>query len=135
MSVLSYPRVYFHGHMAWDVCTANNNDYVPTYDFAHAALDWEYLATKGITPENFRDEFRKWVVKPNSDTCPPADPGDPTVDNCGPDGQRKANEKPGLVFFVMRPHVTNGVNRRNGPEGGGDGGENHPQGFQGQSQL
>ncbi|HKF57663.1 MAG TPA: hypothetical protein VKJ45_19555 [Blastocatellia bacterium] len=31
MSVLSFPRIYFNGYMAWDPPTANNKDYMPVY--------------------------------------------------------------------------------------------------------
>jgi hypothetical protein len=84
MSVLSFPRLYFHGFMEWDVNTANNNDYLPTYDGADAALDWSFLARQNppITQENFRDTFRPWVIRPAGDSCPPSDPGSPTPDNC-----------------------------------------------------
>jgi hypothetical protein len=82
MSVLSFPRIYFNGYMGWDPPTANNNDYQPIYDAANAALDWDYLASKGITPENFKEKFRPWDIRPDSDTCPPAAPGVRTVDTC-----------------------------------------------------
>ena len=87
MSVLSFPRIYFKGYMQWNVDTANNNDYVPTYDATNAALDWDYLATQNppITPENFATAFRPWVILPNSDACPApptTPPTPPTQDNC-----------------------------------------------------
>lgn len=88
MSVLSFPRIYVSGFMQWDVCTANNNDYVPVYAMADAALDWTYLDQFGITPENFRDRFRPWVIDPSkdvvvndgaSDNCPACAGGDPNT--------------------------------------------------------
>src|SRR5215831_9523629 len=71
MSVLSFPRIYFNGYMAWDPPTANNNDYMPVYDGPGAGLDWSFLATQGITPDNFSTAFRQWMMKAHSDTCPP----------------------------------------------------------------
>ncbi|HET9226063.1 MAG TPA: hypothetical protein VFR31_05320 [Thermoanaerobaculia bacterium] len=87
MSVLSFPRIYFNGYMQWNVDTTNNNDYVPLYDAADAALDWAYLATMEppITPSNFQEAFRPWVVKPTSDSCPPSQPPPPNQDNCNDD--------------------------------------------------
>ena len=87
MSVLSFPRIYFNGYMQWNVDTTNNNDYVPLYDAADAALDWAYLATMEppITPANFQEAFRPWVVKPTSDSCPPSQPPPPNQDNCNDD--------------------------------------------------
>lgn len=82
MSVLSFPRIYFNGYMAWDVATANNNDYQPIYDAPNAQLDWSYLSTHGITPDNFQTTFRQWVITPQFDTCPPASPGAATMDTC-----------------------------------------------------
>ncbi|MCI0487223.1 MAG: hypothetical protein L0229_11555 [Blastocatellia bacterium] len=82
MSVLSFPRIYFSGYMGWDPPTANNNDYLPVYDGPNASLDWSYLATQGITPDNFKTEFRKWVIKSHTDTCPPSKPGASTPDTC-----------------------------------------------------
>lgn len=82
MSVLSFPRIYFTGYMAWDPATANNNDYLPIYDGPNAALDWSYLGTQGITPENFQAEFRQWVIRSHTDTCPPDPPNAATVDTC-----------------------------------------------------
>lgn len=87
MSVLSFPRIYFNGYMQWNVDTTNNNDYVPVYDAADAALDWAYLATQEppITPSNFQQAFRPWVIKPTSDSCPPSQPPPPNQDNCNDD--------------------------------------------------
>ncbi|MCU1229870.1 MAG: hypothetical protein JWO97_2754, partial [Acidobacteria bacterium] len=64
MSVLSFPRIYFKGFMEWDPCTFNNNDWsqFPTYDPTNAALNWEFLATHQITPENFTETFRPWAI-------------------------------------------------------------------------
>ena len=64
MSVLSFPRIYFQGYMSWDPCTFNNNDWqeFPTYDGVHAALSWPFLATQGITPQNFYTTFRPWAI-------------------------------------------------------------------------
>jgi hypothetical protein len=83
MSVLSFPRLYFQGYMQWDVCTSNNNDYVPVYDAANAELDWAFLGqlTPPITPENFRDSFRPWAIQPYDDSCPKSTEGD--SDSCG----------------------------------------------------
>jgi hypothetical protein len=65
MSVLSFPRIYFKGFMEWDPCTFNNNDWqeFQTYDAANAALNWSFLATQGITPDNFTTTFRPWAIK------------------------------------------------------------------------
>ncbi|HEV7509564.1 MAG TPA: hypothetical protein VGS07_32115 [Thermoanaerobaculia bacterium] len=84
MSVLSFPRIYFQGYMQWDVCTSNNNDYVPVYDAANAALDWAFLGQlqPPITPDNFRDEFRPWAIEPYKDSCPSPDD---VSDNCSSD--------------------------------------------------
>jgi hypothetical protein len=64
MSVLSFPRIYFKGFMEWDPCTFNNNDWsqFPTYDPTNAALNWEFLVTHQITPENFTETFRPWAI-------------------------------------------------------------------------
>jgi len=64
MSVLSFPRIYFKGMMSWDPCTFNNNDWqeFPTYDGVNAALNWPFLATQGITPQNFYSTFRPWAI-------------------------------------------------------------------------
>lgn len=64
MSVLSFPRIYFKGYMEWDPCTFNNNDWqeFQTYDATNAALNWQFLATQGITPENFTTTFRPWAI-------------------------------------------------------------------------
>jgi len=72
MSVLGFPRVYFNGYMEWDVCTANNNDYVEMYAQADAALNWDFLAKQDppITRENFKQLFMPWVIKPHDDSCP-----------------------------------------------------------------
>jgi len=72
MSVLAFPRVYFNGYMEWDVCTANNNDYVEMYAQADAALNWDYLAKQDppITRENFKQTFMPWVIQPHDDSCP-----------------------------------------------------------------
>lgn len=79
MSVLSFPRIYFQGFMEWDPCTFNNNDWqeFPTYDGVNAALNWPFLATQGITPQNFYSTFRPWAIALQSD-CAPNDqpPGD-----------------------------------------------------------
>ncbi len=87
MSVLAFPRLYFNGYMQWNVDTTNNNDYVPVYDAADAALDWAYLATMEppITPSNFQEAFRPWVVKPTGDACPPSQLPPPNQDNCNDD--------------------------------------------------
>lgn len=79
MSVLSFPRIYFSGFMEWNQNTSNNNDYVPTYDPANAALTWDFLAQQQppITRENFRETFRPWVIKPLADVVA----GGPS-DNC-----------------------------------------------------
>jgi hypothetical protein len=67
MSVLSFPRIYFKGYLGWDPCTFNNNDFMPTYDAANAALNWSFLQTQGqvppgITPGNFTTTFRPWGI-------------------------------------------------------------------------
>jgi hypothetical protein len=87
MSVLSFPRIYFNGYMQWNVDTTNNNDYVPVYDAADAALDWAYLATMEppITPSNFQTAFRPWVIRPTSDSCPPTPLPAVNQDNCNDD--------------------------------------------------
>ncbi len=83
MSVLAFPRIYFHGFMEWDPTTANNNDYLPTYAASEAGLDWDFLAKQDppITPENFRETFRPWAIDPHSDTCPDPSAG-PNDDSC-----------------------------------------------------
>lgn len=85
MSVLSFPRIYFQGYLEWDVCTSNNNDYLPVYDAATAALDWAFLANvqPPITPENFRDSFRPWAIEPYRDSCPQSTEG--PSDSCSSD--------------------------------------------------
>jgi hypothetical protein len=80
MSVLLFPRIYFKGYMGWDPPTSNNNDYLPVYDIPDAALDWDYLGTQGITPDNFREIFRPWMIKPHVDSCP--DPNAGPSDTC-----------------------------------------------------
>ncbi len=76
MSVLSFPRIYFNGYVAWDPTTANNNDYLPVYDATNVDLDWVYLAEKGITRENFQDMFRPWMIRPQHDVCENSSPSD-----------------------------------------------------------
>lgn len=75
MSVLSFPRIYFRGFMEWDPCTFNNNDWskFPTYDPTNAALNWPFLATQNITPQNFTQTFRPWAItlqKDDADSPP-----------------------------------------------------------------
>ena len=72
MSVLSFPRIYFKGMMSWDPCTFNNNDWqeFPTYDGVNAALNWPFLATQGITPQNFYSTFRPWAIALQPDWLP-----------------------------------------------------------------
>ena len=104
MSVLSFPRIYFKGYMGWDPTTANNNDYLPTYDMANAALNWEFVKEFGFTeealhenPTKFREDFREWIIQPEEDSCPqgsapdkdscttckePSDPAKTTAENC-----------------------------------------------------
>ena len=69
MSVLSFPRIYFKGSMGWDPCTFNNNDWqeFPTYDGVNASLNWPFLATQGITPQNFYSTFRPWAIAQQQD--------------------------------------------------------------------
>ena len=62
MSVLSFPRIYFQGFIAWDPPTGNNNDQFPTYAFDKAALNWPYLKQFGIDQSNFRTTFPKWFT-------------------------------------------------------------------------
>jgi hypothetical protein len=70
MSVLSFPRIYFKGYMAWDPCTFNNNDWAkfPTYDPVNAALNWPFLSSQGITPDNFTTTFRPWAITLQDDS-------------------------------------------------------------------
>jgi len=70
MSVLSFPRIYFKGYMEWDPCTFNNNDFqiFPTYDPVNVALTWPFLATQGITRDNFIAAFRPWAIALQDDT-------------------------------------------------------------------
>ena len=77
MSVLSFPRIYFQGYMEWDPCTFNNNDWqeFPTYDGVNAALNWPFLATQGITPQNFPSTFRPWAIGLQPD-CVDQPPGE-----------------------------------------------------------
>jgi hypothetical protein len=98
MSVLSFPRIYFSGYMAWDPATANNNDYLPVSDGPNASLDWGYLSGMGVTgplgptgPAGgtgpFPPAFRSWVLGGEPDPCPAYNP--PTADtssDCGPAG-------------------------------------------------
>ncbi len=63
MSVLAVPRLYFRGFSSWNPATTNNNDQWPTYDFSSASLNWDYLATQGITRKNFRQAFPAWSQK------------------------------------------------------------------------
>jgi hypothetical protein len=61
--------------MEWDPCTLNNNDWsaFPTYDSTNAALNWQFLATQNITPDNFTTTFRPWAIglqNDNSDSPP-----------------------------------------------------------------
>jgi hypothetical protein len=69
MSVLSFPRIYFKGFIGWDPCTFNNNDWqeFPTYDGVNVALNWQFLATQGITPDNYPRTFRPWAIKLQKD--------------------------------------------------------------------
>lgn len=63
MSVLSVPRIFFKGQMAWNPATMNNNDQWPTYDFVNANLNWDFLATQQppITPGNAEQVFPTWA--------------------------------------------------------------------------
>lgn len=72
MSVLSFPRIYFKGYIGWDPCTFNNNDWqqFQTYDAANAELNWDFLASQGVTPENFQQTFRPWAITLQDDTNP-----------------------------------------------------------------
>lgn len=80
MSVLSFPRIYFKGYISWDPSTVNNNDYWQTYAAAQAALDWQFLqnapgltaiGATTISPENFRETFRRWAIIP--EVTPPSE--------------------------------------------------------------
>ncbi|HEY2324337.1 MAG TPA: hypothetical protein VGJ82_15875 [Thermoanaerobaculia bacterium] len=77
MSVLSFPRIFFQGFMEWDPCTFNNNDWseFQTYDPVNAALNWSFLKSEGITPQNFQTTFRPWAIKLQQDASdnPPGD--------------------------------------------------------------
>ena len=77
MSVLTFPRIYFKGHIGWDPCTFNNNDWqeFQTYDPTGVALNWAFLATQGpqpggITPANFTTTFRPWAIALQEDNNP-----------------------------------------------------------------
>lgn len=63
MSVLSIPRIFFKGYAQWDPCTTNNNDQWPTYAFARAELNWDFLAQQvpPITRQNFQTTFPTWA--------------------------------------------------------------------------
>lgn len=76
MSILSLPRIYFNGFMQWDVCTANNNDYVPVYAMSESGLNWDYLEQFGVTPDNFQQTFRPWVINPSNDVVVNSSPSD-----------------------------------------------------------
>lgn len=82
MSVLSFPRLYFNGRLSWDPTTANNNDYVASYAAADGELDWHYLESQGVTPENFRTEFRPWAMRAHADLCNTE--AKPNADECAP---------------------------------------------------
>jgi hypothetical protein len=71
MSVLSFPRAYFKGFLSWDPCTFNNNDWqaFQTFDGVNAALNWPFLATQGITQQNFYTTFRPWAIKLQPDNA------------------------------------------------------------------
>ena len=47
-----------------------NNDWTefPTYDATNAALNWQFLATQSITPENFTTTFRPWTIALQKDS-------------------------------------------------------------------
>jgi hypothetical protein len=81
MSVLSFPRIYFQGYLSWDPCTFNNNDFGedPTYAAAESSLNWSFLQTQGITPENFQTTFRPWAITLQPDPGPPSSPSGPAV--------------------------------------------------------
>lgn len=46
MSILSFPRAYVNGWICWNVPTANNNDYIPTYAAEVAELNYPFLASQ-----------------------------------------------------------------------------------------
>jgi hypothetical protein len=75
VSVLSVPRIFFKGQMAWDPATMNNNDQWPTYDFVRAMLNWDFLATQlpPITPANAEQLFPTWAqtLQPYNADPPP----------------------------------------------------------------
>src|SRR5215213_9843692 len=83
MSVLSFPRIYFNGFMEWSPNTANNNDYLPTYNAADAILNWDFLGqqTPPIDPANVQQAFSPWVIQPLADLCPTQTDSSPS-DTC-----------------------------------------------------
>ncbi|MGA8137976.1 MULTISPECIES: hypothetical protein [Pseudomonas] len=64
MSVLNFPRIYLNGHMFWNPPTANNNDVLPLYDAVKMQMNWQFLATYGINPENAASTLMPWTIAP-----------------------------------------------------------------------
>ncbi|BBP64356.1 hypothetical protein PHLH5_18970 [Pseudomonas sp. Cab53] len=64
MSVLNFPRIYLNGHMFWNPPTANNNDVLPLYDAVKMDINWPFVETYGITPDNAPTTLMPWAIKP-----------------------------------------------------------------------
>jgi hypothetical protein len=67
--------------MEWDPCTFNNNDWqeFPTYDGVSAALNWPFLATQGITQQNFYTTLRPWAIALQPDCAQGDQPSGPRL--------------------------------------------------------
>ena len=64
MSVLNFPRIYFKGEIGWNPPTGNNNDVFPFYNARDVTLNWEFLASQGITPTtpNLKATLQNWII-------------------------------------------------------------------------
>jgi hypothetical protein len=126
MSVLSFPRIYFQGYMQWDVCTSNNNDYLPVYDAASAALDWGFLGQlqPPITPDNFRDSFRPWAIEPYDDSCPISTEG--PSDSCGANPPSHLPSRWNFYGSMGCEFIQHPANNAHSKTCGGDLGYNQP---------
>ncbi|PMY59633.1 MULTISPECIES: hypothetical protein [Pseudomonas] len=71
MSVLNFPRIYLNGHMFWNPPTANNNDALPLYDAVRMDLNWQFLNSYDINPQNAPEALMPWTIRPLSRTQVP----------------------------------------------------------------
>ncbi|WLD69929.1 MULTISPECIES: hypothetical protein [Pseudomonas] len=64
MSVLNFPRIYLGGHLFWNPPTANNNDMYPLYDAVKMQMNWRFLDSFNVTPQNAASTLLPWTIAP-----------------------------------------------------------------------